>query len=329
MTSIQAPEDLLARLRAIRHLIVTSHANPDGDAIGSELGVARILRSLGKSVTIWNADPAPSIYSSLPGFDRIHVGQKPPSRFSETVEAVLVLECPSVERTGLAARFGDLPLLNVDHHLGNQHYGIVNWVDTAAPAVGELIFHLAQSMAHPIDSDTATCLYLALASDTGGFRFSNTTPRAFQTAASLVELGASPERVAGWLFESRPLAMMKVLVSMMATLDLREGGRLCAVHVTDSMYAKAGASSTDTEGLIDYPRAIAGVDVVALFRELSDGKYKVSLRSRGETANVESVARLHGGGGHRNAAGFSIDGTFEEIKDRVLKDLGAALEAGA
>ena len=327
-----APEELLKRIRGYQHLLVTSHANPDGDAIGTELGIARLLRSMGKGVTIWNADPLPTVYQPLPGSDRIHVGQEPPQGYPDHFDAVVVLECPAMERTGLTelsdpVELSDLPKLNIDHHLGNQHYGVVNWVDTSAPAVGEMVFHLAKGLKVGLDRDTATCLYLALVSDTGCFRFSNASPRAFQAAAALVAEGASPEQVAGWLYESRPLGMMRLLSSMLETLELHTDGRVATAHLTEEMYRQAGASHTDAEGLIDYPRSLAGVDAVALFRQLDSASYKVSLRSRADTVNVERIARAYGGGGHRNAAGLTLSGTYEQVRERVLADLDAALRS--
>jgi len=322
-----APEELLTRLRGLQHLLVTSHANPDGDAIGSELGLARLLRAMGKGVTIWNADPLPTIYQPLPGSDRIHVGTEPPRGYPDRFEAVVVLECPSLDRTGLEAQLSDLSKINIDHHLGNQHYGEINWVDTAAAAVGEMVFYIAQGLKAGIDADTATCLYLAIVSDTGSFRFSNASPRAFQAAAALVADGASPERVAGWLYESRPLGMILLLPAMIETLELHNDGRLATVQLTEEMYRKAGASHSDTEGLIDYPRSIAGVDAVALFRQIDSSTYKVSMRSRSDSANVEEIARAYGGGGHRNAAGCSVSGTYEEVRDRILADFDSALRS--
>ncbi|HMB53044.1 MAG TPA: DHH family phosphoesterase, partial [Thermoanaerobaculia bacterium] len=132
----KAPEELLAAVRQGNRFLLTSHVNPDGDAIGSELGLARLLRGLGKGAVIWNRDATPTVLSALPGAERIHVGEEPPTGYPEKFDAIVTLECPGLDRCGLGEHFGDLPVLNVDHHLGNQHYGAINWVDPAAPAVG-------------------------------------------------------------------------------------------------------------------------------------------------------------------------------------------------
>src|SRR4051794_30611059 len=148
MGGMKAPEDLLRRIRQGNRFLLASHVNPDGDAIGSELGLARILRQLGKGAVVWNRDETPTVYRPLPGSDRIHAGALPPAGFPEKFDGVIVLECPSLDRTGNeeALNGAGLPLINIDHHLGNKHYGVVNWVDSAAPAVGEMVFRLAQGL---------------------------------------------------------------------------------------------------------------------------------------------------------------------------------------
>ena len=327
MTAQRAPDDLLATIRSGNRFLITSHVSPDGDAIGSSLGLARVVRTLGKGALVWLRDPPPALYRPLPGAERIHAGEEPPAGFPERFDGVVVLECPSLDRTGLEDRFGGLPLVNVDHHLGNQHYGAVNWVDPAAPAAGEMVFRLARALKIDLDADTATLLYLTLVSDTGCFRFANATTAAFEAAAALVRAGAAPPRVAQWLYESQPEGMVRLLGEMLATLEIAAGGRVAAAELTPEMFARAGAADGDSEGLIDVPRSIAGVEAVALFRRRADGTTKVSLRSRGEI-DVERIARRHGGGGHKNAAGCTVEGDLAAVRERVLADLVAAVEAG-
>jgi phosphoesterase RecJ-like protein len=329
MPATKAPEDLLRKIRQGNRFLLTSHVNPDGDAIGSELGLARLLRRLGKGAVVWNLDQIPAIYRPLPGTDRVHSGAEPPAGFPEKFDGIVVLECPSPDRTGLEQHLGALPVINIDHHLGNQHYGAVNWVDSAAPAVGEMVFRLAQALKIALEPEIASCLYLTLVTDTGGFRFSNATPAAFEAAAALVREGAHPEQVSQWLYESQPVAVVRLLGEMLQTLGLHQGGRIATVRLDPEMFARAGAEDGDSEGLIDYARAIAGVDAVALVRRRADGTHKVSLRSRGEV-DVEKIARHHGGGGHRNAAGYSFDGAAgdtAEIERQVVADVAAALSA--
>lgn len=326
MAAMTTPETLLQRLRKGRRFLLTSHSSPDGDAIGSELALARVLRSLGKSAWIWNRDAVPPLYRHLPGAERIHVGEQAPNGFPDDFDAVVVLECPDLGRTGFAAdALAGLPLLNIDHHLGNQLYGQVNWVDSAAPAVGEMVHRLAVDLKTTIDADTATLLLLTVASDTGGFRFSNANVVAFEAAAALVRLGASPERVSLWLYESQPLPAVRLLGEMLGTLGIHAGGRVATVELTLEMFARAGAEPGDSEGLIDHARSIAGVEAAALFKELSDGRQKVSLRSRGPV-DVERIARAHQGGGHRNAAGCVLSGPAGEARQTIVEALSRAVE---
>jgi bifunctional oligoribonuclease and PAP phosphatase NrnA len=328
MGGMKAPEDLLRKIRQGNRFLLTSHVNPDGDAIGSEMGLARLLRQLGKGAVVWNRDAMPAIYVPLPGSERVAVGAEPPAGFPEKFDAVIVLECPSADRTGIDSHLAALPIINIDHHLGNQHYGTVNWVDSAAPAVGEMVYRLAQALKVTLDPETANCLYLTLVTDTGGFRFSNATSTAFEAAASLVREGAQPELVAQWLYESQPLGTLRLLGEMLRTLELHEGGRVATVTLDPEMFQRAGAAQADSEGLIDYARSIAGVGAVGLLRRRDDGTTKVSLRSRGEV-DIEKIARHHGGGGHRNAAGYTTTGDLNAVRQEVVAELAAALNTPA
>ncbi|MEM7350897.1 MAG: bifunctional oligoribonuclease/PAP phosphatase NrnA [Acidobacteriota bacterium] len=325
MSTSKVPERLIRRLRSCHHLLLTSHANPDGDAIGSTLAAARLLRHQGKATAVWLRDPVPRIYRALPGSAKIHIGEEPPAKFPDLYDAVLVMECPSPDRTGLEKHLSGLPLINIDHHLGNELYGNVNWVDTAAPAVGEMVFRLARAMKLPIDVDTANALYLTLVTDTGGFRFSNTTAAAFDAAGDLVREGASPETISKWLYESQPESVLRLVGEMLQTLEIHDEGRVATAWMTREMAQRANAQPGDAEGLIDYPRSIEGVETVAMFKEVDDdGQYKVSLRSRGDV-NVERVARRFGGGGHQNAAGFSSTQARQALYDETVEALAAEI----
>lgn len=324
----KAPEEVLRRIRQGNRFLLTSHSNPDGDAVGSELGLARILRGMGKGAVIWNHDPTPSLYQPLPGTGRIHIGGEPPAGFPDMFDGIIALECPSSDRTGLEEHLEALPVINIDHHLGNQHYGVVNWVDPGAPAVGEMIYRLAQGLKVSLDGETATALYLTLVTDTGGFRYSNANPEAFEAAADLVREGARPEQVSEWLYESYPLPMIRLVSEMLQTLEIHADGRVATALVTEEMFQRAGAGAGDTEGLTDYPRSIAGVQAAAVIRELGPRRHKVSLRSRGEV-DVEKVARHQGGGGHKNAAGYEAEGEGGAVVAGVVAALASALGGGS
>lgn len=319
------PESLTAFVRARQRLLIVSHANPDGDAIGSGLGLARLLRKAGKEVAIWNLHPMPTTYRALPDSAAMHAGTEPPPGFPGAFDCVVVLECPTLDRTGLADTLAALPLVNIDHHLGNSGYGVENWVDTSASAVAVMVAELARSLGIAIDPTSADCLLLALVSDTGGFRFSNASPAAFEAAAQLVREGARPEQVSQWLNESQPEGAVRLLGEMLATLELHAGARIATVHLDKAMFHRAGALPGDSEGLVDVPRTIAGVEVVALLRETGPGEFKVSLRSRGPV-DVQAVAGRHGGGGHKNAAGCKVAGDLAALKTLFVGELLAAVE---
>jgi phosphoesterase RecJ-like protein len=322
------PDALLDALRRGDRFVLAGHRRPDGDSLGSALALARLLRSLGKSALVWNRDEAPTVYQALPGADRIHVGAEPPAGFPEGFSAAVALECPALDRSGLEAALAQLPVVNIDHHLGNQHYGAVNWVDTAAPSLGVMIHRLGQALDATLDEETATALYLTLVTDTGGFRFANATAEAFEAAAELVRQGAKPERVALWVYESHPVAAIRLLAEMLQSLELHDGGRVATVVLTHDMFARAGATSADAEDLVDTPRSISGVQAVALLRELDGGRWKGSLRSRGGI-DVERIARQLGGGGHKNAAGFETAGDRAELLGRLVGELQQALREAA
>lgn len=317
------PRDLLEAFRSGGRFLLSSHAHPDGDAIGSEVALSRLLRKAGNAATIWNADPAPDTYSGVIADVPIHVGPTPPAGFPDEFDFAVPLECPRLDRTGLEDALSLLPILNIDHHLGNQLYGRANWVDTEAPAVAEMVLRLARALDLEIDETTATALYLGLSTDTGSFRFSNATPRAFEAAAELVRCGARPERVATWVYESQSPGALRLLAEMLGTLELHGHGRIASVRLELSMFERAGASRTDSEGLIDHPRSIRDVEAVALFRERPEGDVKLSLRSRGGI-DVGAIASRRGGGGHRNAAGCLVGGRDDE--QTVIAELATALE---
>ena len=209
----------------------------------------------------------------------------------------------------------------MDHHLGNGHYGKVNWIDTTAPAVGEMIFRIARSLKVTLDAETATTFLLALVSDTGGFRYANTTQAAFEAAAALTQAGAQPERVSEIIHESYPASARKLLGEMLGTLKLHASGRAATAYISQEMFLRTGSAESDTEGLIDYLRSIEGVQAAALVRQKKDRSIKVSLRSSG-AVDIEQIARSYAGGGHRNAAGFSV--SHDNI-DRVISAVALQL----
>lgn len=320
-STTSAPEDLVQALASARSVLITSHANPDGDAIGSESALALGLIALGKDVHVWNHDPTPSIYEEFAREIPWTVAERAPA---DDFDLLFFVECPTPERTG-HSEIPSIPILvNVDHHLGNSDHGHYNWVVPSAASVSILVHQLLQALGATLDERIADALLLGLTTDTGGFRFSNTTAEAHRAAAVMLEAGASPERVARRIYESRTSGSVRLLGEVLQTLELSCDGQIASMILTHEHLERASATRQDTEGLIDYPRSIDGVEIAVLYRELEEDRYKVSLRSRG-TTSVEVVARRHGGGGHRNAAGCELDGPIDEARKVLQADLVRAL----
>ncbi len=313
------PGAAVARLRRAKRVLVTSHAAPDGDAIGSELGFAELALALGARAAVFNRDPHPATLDFLPGVGTIAVVRELPRGYEHDFDLAVVLECPDLDRPGFAG-LDRLPILNIDHHLDNGHYGEVNYVDEDAPAVGEMVLAMTESAGAAVTRAMAVNLYAALVTDTGDFRYSNATPRAFAAAGRLVAAGARPAHIAEGLWEHNPARVVRLTAAVLTTLELLAGGRLAVITCDRAMLDAAGAHAEDTENLINIPRAIEGVRVAVFFKAFTDGSVRVSLRSRADL-DVQAVARAFGGGGHRNAAGCTVGGSLADARREVLAGL--------
>ncbi len=299
----------------IRHhqkFAITSHARPDGDAIGSEVALALALRQIGKDVHVVNADRHPSVYDFLPGIDLIEIG----GRFTGEYDALIILECSDVTRTGVP----DLErhfIINIDHHQNTQAYGDLNWVDDKAAAVAEMVFLILKEIGVEITPDIATNLYVAIMTDTGSFQFSNTSARTFEIARELVGSGADPSGIAQAVYMSHSHSKLLLLSKILDTLEIHPSGKIAWVALTQQMLRETGASVAETEGVVNYPLSINGIVMVAFFKEEGKNKYRVSLRSK-DHYNVSRAAEEFGGGGHINAAGLWAEGSYEEVKKQVI-----------
>jgi len=306
-------ENVLQSIEQRRTLLLTSHARPDGDAIGSALALSEVLRRLGKSVEVVFSDPLPVIYQPLPFSDRIvHA-----STVNGSYEAAIILECDSLQRTrvqGLEKQF----LINIDHHSTARPFANVNWIDPSACATAEMIFRLAQAARVRISPEIATCLYTAVLTDTGAFCYSPTNARTFDLARRLVEHGADPARIAQNVYFSNPTSKMRLLGAALSSLHREQA--LAWMRVTHQDMDRCGALEEDCEGLVNYALSIAGVEVALFFREIADGRIRVSIRSKG-AVNVAAIAEKFGGGGHECASGFSLRGPFSEASLLVLAEL--------
>jgi phosphoesterase RecJ-like protein len=318
------PAVAVVRLRRARRLLVVGHQSPDGDSLGSQLALAELAERLGIQAVVANRDPAPAGLRELPGYDRVVVAPELPDDFPQGFDLVVTMECSELERCGFD-RITQLPILNIDHHQANYCYGEVNYLDQESPAVGEMVWQMFEYAEVTPTAAAATNMYVALSTDTGDFRYPNTTPRAFAAAAALVAAGASPEQVAEWVHERRSPHSIRLLGEALQTLTLSCDSQLATLWVDRSAFDRAQATPADTDEIINTPRAIAGVKVVAFFKEWEPGTIRVSLRSKGDL-NVNDVAVRRGGGGHINASGCTIHDTMENARRQVTMELIKMLE---
>ena len=306
-------------LDGARRILVTSHMSPDGDALGSELAFAELARALGCSPVIVNRDAAGGGVGELPGAEQVRVAAVLPDDFPGAFDLVVTLECPGLDRPGLDG-LDRLPILNVDHHKANDRYGELNYLDEAAPAVGEMVWRMFGAAGVRPSRAAATAMFMALSTDTGDFRYANATPRAFRAAADMVEAGADPAQVAEWVHQRRSPASVRLLGEALRHLELRCDGRIAAITVGPDAFEHSGADPADTDGLINIPRAITGVEIAVFFKQHRSEPVRVSLRSKG-AIDVRSVAAELGGGGHTNAAGCSVNSRLKEAREDVLRRL--------
>lgn len=310
-------------LAGARSVLVLSHHNPDGDAVGSMIAMGRGLRALGKRVALVNVGPIPDLLRWLDGVDAI--APLPPP--GEDWDVAVLVDCNTVERTGLPAEaLGSATLIVLDHHPAEEDGEALRLIDDAAPSAGLLVREILRDLGAPVDETSALALYVALYTDTGGFRFANTTAEAFSFAAELVGLGVKPQQAAQALHERESEARLRLLARALSTLTLSAEGRVADIHLTPAMFVETGTNGGDTDGFVNYPRSIAGVEVALILKELEPRLFRVGLRSRGKV-DVSAIARKYGGGGHRAASGATMEGSVQEIRDRIVADVSAALGA--
>src|ERR1039458_925094 len=305
-------DKVLQAIRARHRFVVTSHARPDGDGIGSAPARGEILRVMGKEDGGVMYERVPLIYQNLPFAARaIHAQTVPPN------DAVILLECDSTRRA-LLEGLDQCFLINVDHHVSGRNFGNINWIDPTVMATAELVYRLAHLACVPICRDIATCLYTALMTDTGSFMFEGTNEHTFTVARELVLAGADPALCARPIYFGHSTAKLRLLGAALS--NLHREGTLAWIWVTQDQMQRFGAREEDCEGLVNYALSMAGVQVAIFFRELPDRRYRVSLRSKG-AVNVSTVAEHFGGGGHKCASGCSIEGPLAVAVSRIVDRL--------
>jgi phosphoesterase RecJ-like protein len=303
-------KEVLKNIEQRNRFLLTSHARPDGDAVGSALACGQILRLMGKQAEVVLRDGVPRIYQSLPFANKVVQAE----RVNGEYDAAIILECDSIQRThleGLENQF----LISIDHHLSGRPFANVNWIDPEAVATAEMVYRVAREAGVTVSAEIATCLYTAVLTDTGSFMFGGTNEHTFALARELVLAGADPARCARNVYFGHSTAKMRLLGSALSHLQ-REGS-LASIWVTQDEMNQFNAKEEDCEGLVNYALSIYDVQVAILLRELPDKRVRVSLRSKGEI-NVAAVAEHFGGGGHECASGFSIDGPLQVALARIL-----------
>jgi phosphoesterase RecJ-like protein len=322
-TTVPELQQIADAIRARRRFVVTSHARPDGDSIGSELAMAYALSALGKTVRVVNSDPAPPPMQAFPGVPDIEIA----GQIDGEVDAAIVMECSDLSRTGVAGldRFF---VINIDHHPGNKGYGDVRWFDESAAACGEMVFTLIRALDVPLSVEIATHIYLAILTDTGSFHYSSISPRTFDICRQTLEAGVDPVALARSVYDSNNMGRLKLFGSVLRAMQIDASGRIAIVYLDHEMAQEAGGTYEDTEGLVNLPLTVKEIQAVVFFKQLEGEEYRVSLRSKGDV-DVGLVAKAFGGGGHKNAAGCTVNGTLDSVQKIFIQMIDQAIGASA
>ncbi|HSK74245.1 MAG TPA: bifunctional oligoribonuclease/PAP phosphatase NrnA [Pyrinomonadaceae bacterium] len=299
---------------------ITTHVRPDGDGIGSSLGLCWLLRSLGKQAEVVLRDSVPASYQQLPGADEV----KKIAEINGKYDAVFVIECSDLSRPGIK-NLESQTVVNIDHHATCEHFGTINWIDPTASAVGEMIYNLTKAIGGRVSKEIAECVYLALVTDTGSFHFPNTTERTLKVASELVKAGVKPSNISEAVYNSYSWSRIELMRQVLETVRRSENGKVAWMRQSLEMAEKAGAVDGDNSGFVNIPLVAQEVVAVAYMREVQPEAYRVSLRSKG-SINVARVAEKFGGGGHKNAAGCRVTGNWDEREKEIVEALIEAVE---
>ena len=299
---------------------ITTHIKPDGDGVGSSLGLCWLLRSLGKNAEVIVHGDVPQAYTSLPGAGEIRDVRILDGEY----DAVFVIECSDIDRPGIAGLEKEFTV-NIDHHATSAHFASINWIDSTASAVGEMIYNLCKAIGGKITKEIAECVYMALVTDTGSFHFPNTSERTLKVASELIKAGARPEEIGESVYYNYPWSRIELMRRVLDTVKRDESGRIALMRQTIEMHDSSAAVDGDNNGFVNIPLAAKDIIAVVYMREIGPNQYKASLRSKGEL-NVAKVAEKFGGGGHKNASGLSIEGDWDEKESEIVAELRSAIE---
>jgi phosphoesterase RecJ-like protein len=306
-----------------RNFLISTHLNPDGDAIGSELALFHLLRNLNKDVQAINKQGVPALFSFLPGSDQVEL----PEALNPPYDCSFALDCGQPDRTGGVVTVGEEnrgTIINIDHHTTNYPWADLNWVDVEASSTAEMIHMLITSLIDKPDLDMACCVYTGLMTDTGSFRYSNTSSRALGLATELVEMGVDPSFIATRVYDTTTYKTLKLLGLTLEDLGMTEDGLVAWITVPRASLERTGTTWEATEEFINFPRAIPTVKIAIFFKEITPEEIKVSFRSKGRV-NVSRVAHRHGGGGHINAAGCTLRGSLTEVRQQIISEVSREL----
>jgi len=300
---------------------ITTHIKPDGDGVGSSLGLCWLLQSLGKHAEVIVHGEIPSAYRSLPGAEKI----RNVDSIDNDYDAVFVIECSDLERPGIKGLEKEFTV-NIDHHATSDHFGTINWIDSTASAVGEMIYNRCKAIGGRVTREIAECVYMALVTDTGSFHYSNTTDRTLKVASELVKAGVRPADVSEAVYNNYPWSRIELMRQVLGTVKRDESGRVASMRQTLKMREQAGAVDGDNNGFVNIPLAAREILAVVYMREVGENEYRVSLRSKGDI-NVAKVGEKFGGGGHRNAAGLQIVGDWDRKEAELVQAVREAVES--
>lgn len=314
---------ILEKIRDAQSICVVGHIRPDGDCIGSELGLALALKGQGKDVTCWNQDPVPE---KLRFLDPDKIVETP--KRGKTFDLVIATDAASYERLGaIAPCIEDRKfLINIDHHESNTRYGDLNWISPREPSTGELIYRLLRSANWAITPQISDCLFTAVSTDTGSFQYPTTRPGTYHVAGDLVKRGANLAKICDEVYQSFPLARVRLLRHVYNKFRLTDSDQIAYFWLKQKDFVRTGSDKDDSEGLIDHIRAIDPVVVAAVFEEIGPDMTRISLRSKSALVNVSDVAAQFGGGGHPAAAGARIQGTPLSAQRKVIAAVRRALK---
>ena len=313
-------QEIVESIFARQRFVISSHARPDGDSIGSQLAMAYALKTLGKEVRIVNKDAASAPLLAFPGVPSIEITD----HVDGTFDAAIIMECGDLRRTEIAG-LDRYFVINIDHHPGNANYGQLNWFDSTAAACGEMVYELIVALGVPLSIEIATHIYLAILTDTGSFHYSSISPNTFDICRETLLAGVDPVQVARKVYDSNSLGRLKIYGAVLSAMQLDATGRIAILYVDPEMTRVAGGTYEDTDGLINLPLSVKEIEAAVFFKQLEGDECRISMRSKGDI-DIGEVAKEFGGGGHKNAAGCTVRGTRDALQKLFVEKIGRAID---